>query len=749
MKLNRFLLLGIFLLAVMLLGSVSAADNATGDSIKLDEKTIGLETEDATFYSVDESGIDADSEISLDDSILNPIKESDYNCGELKNANDDEFVISENESEATKITPKLAVTPSAQTYKYGADVTLTVSLTDNEDVGISGVVTVIIDNADYLVNVSNGRGTLTISGLENGTYNVLAMFNGTEEYENVTNSDAQFIVNKSKRVTADVVVENATYGNPAVLKITNFCDVDGKKLSAYGGYQIVGPVTPYGSMFVSKGKATVNLNNLPAGNYSIYIVFGNNIGGDYEFDNYIINFTVFEAPVILSANATEYYYKSTGFLNVKVTDYKNNAISGKINVTIDNQTYVSDVTITNGEVNVTLDGFSAGEHLAEVTFNADNYELTHVATGFNVVPKIATNLAADNLVMGYKDGSFWAVTLTDGNNNPISRVVIKITVVGKFYSRITDDNGVASLPINLAPGIYDISADYEGNEDYANAFINRTVTVTKAIAILSAENIVMTYKDGSALLVTLTDSNGSPIADVIVKIDVGKEYGIKTNGSGIAKLPINLAPGNYTVSTSFNTPKYEAESITSLVTVNKATPILTGSDLVAEYKGGSKYNVTLTDENGNALSNCVVKITVLGKTYNIKTDSKGVASLPINLAVGNYTVSAEFEGNSKLAPVEIINTISVVKPEIAIIANDINMTYKDGTCYNVQLVDKNGNPYAIAGEIVKITILGKTYECKTNAQGIASLPINLVSGTYTIIAEYGGKEISNSITVNK
>ena len=179
------------------------------------------------------------------------------------------------------------------------------------------------------------------------------------------------------------------------------------------------------------------------------------------------------------------------------------------------------------------------------------------------------------------------------------------------------------------------------------------------------------------------------------------------------------------------------------------TAIHEKADLVAEYRSGSKYNVTLTDENGNALSNCVVKITVLGKTYNIKTDSKGVASLPINLAVGNYTVSAEFGGNSKLAPVEIINIISVVKPEIAIVANDINMTYKDGTCYDVQLIDRNGNPYAIAGEIVKMTIKGKTYVCKTNGHGIASLPINLGSGTYSIIAEYGGKVISNSITVNK
>ena len=743
MKLNRFLLMGIFLLAVMLVGCVSAADNATADSIKLDGDNIGLDSDE--FSSVDEMGIGDDS-VEDSNAISSSIETSD--SMKLKNANDD-FVISENESEETKITPSLTVTPSAQTYKYGADVTLTVGLKDDEDVGISGEVTVIVDNTDYLVNVSNGRGSLTISGLENGTYDVLAIFNATEKYESVINSDAQFIVNKSRRVTADVVVENATYGNPAVLKITNLCDVDGKKLSAFGGFQIVGPSTPYGSFSVSRGKATVNLKDLPAGNYSIYIVFGNNIGGNYEFDNYIVNFTIFEAPVILSANADEYDYGSSGCLNVKVTDTKNKAISGKINVTIDNETYAFDVAVTNGEVNVTLDGLSAGEHSAEITFKADNYEFTNVTTGFFVVPKIITNLKADNLVMCYKNGSSWTVTLTDSNNNVISGVVVKIAVAGKVYCRITDVNGVASLPINLGPGVYDISASYEGNDDYANAFINRTVTVTKAIAILSAENIVMTYRDDSALLVSLTDSNGSPIAGVSVNMGIGKEYGIKTNASGIAKLPINLSPGNYTVTISFNSSKYEAESITLLVTVNKANPILTGSDLVAEYKGGSKYNVTLTDQDGNAMSNCVVKITVLGKTYNRKTDANGVASLPINLAVGNYTISAKFDGNSKLAPVEITSTVVVVKPEITIVANDINMTYKDGTSYDVQLIDGNGNPRAIAGEIVKITVMGKTYSCKTNAEGIASLPINLACGTYSIVAEYDGKEICNNITVNK
>ena len=86
---------------------------------------------------------------------------------------------------------------------------------------------------------------------------------------------------------------------------------------------------------------------------------------------------------------------------------------------------------------------------------------------------------------------------------------------------------------------------------------------------------------------------------------------------------------------------------------------------------------------------------------------------------------------------------------MSIVAEDVNMFYKDGTSYDVQLADGEGNPVAMAGEIIKITINGKTYDRKTNSEGIATLPINLMAGTYTITAEYDGNTISNTVTVNK
>ena len=66
--------------------------------------------------------------------------------------------------------------------------------------------------------------------------------------------------------------------------------------------------------------------------------------------------------------------------------------------------------------------------------------------------------------MSYKDGSAWTVTLTDANGNAISGVNIAVGIKGATYSVKTDADGVAKLPVNLAPGTYDINATFGGNK---------------------------------------------------------------------------------------------------------------------------------------------------------------------------------------------------------------------------------------------------------------------------------------------
>ena len=364
--------------------------------------------------------------------------------------------------------------------------------------------------------------------------------------------------------------------------------------------------------------------------------------------------------------------------------------------------------------------------------------------------KPVANLNADNLVMSYKDGSTWTVTLTDANNNPIYGAIVKVGINGKVYDKVTDSDGAVSLAIGLAPGNYTVNATFDSTNDYVGAFTTANITVGPAESILSADNLVMAYKDGSAWAVTLTDADNNPISGVNLGIGIkGKVYTIKTDADGIAKLPVNLAAGTYDINATFAGNKYySAAFVNATVTVEKAVATLTASDLEMSYKDGSAWEVTLADANGNVLSGASVTFGIKGSTYNVKTDENGVAKLPINLAVGEYPVTATLN-NPNFEAEAIENTVTVKDLEADITANDVNMTYKDGTAYEVQLVDGEGNNVAVANIVVKITIKGSTYNIKTDANGVAKLPINLAAGTYDISAEYNGKEITNRIVVNK
>ncbi len=394
--------------------------------------------------------------------------------------------------------------------------------------------------------------------------------------------------------------------------------------------------------------------------------------------------------------------------------------------------------------------YDEGTYLVTVFYPGDdNYKNATSNVVKVVVGTPKSSLTANDLSMTYKDGSAWEVTLTDDEGNAVSNSIVEMGIKGKVYKVKTDADGVAKLPINLMPGTYGVNATFNGNENIQGSFVNSTVTVNKGEATLSASDLEMTYKDGSAWTVSLTDAKGNAISGSNVAFGInGKTYNIKTDAMGVAKLTINLMSGTYEVNASFSNSLYDAEIVKASITVNKAVAALSASDLVMSYKDGGAWAVTLTNDKGKVLSGVIVTFKIKSATYNIKTDENGVAKLPINLIIGKYDITASVD-NPNYVVDAIANTVTVTDYNAGITANDINMTYKDGTSYDVQVVDGKGNNISVAYLVVKITIKGTSYNVKTDANGIAKLPINLAPGTYDISAEYNGKEITNTVVVNK
>ena len=96
----------------------------------------------------------------------------------------------------------------------------------------------------------------------------------------------------------------------------------------------------------------------------------------------------------------------------------------------------------------------------------------------------------------------------------------------------------------MHPGDFIITAEYQGS---------RVSNNIKVLPVLSASDISMKYRDGTQFKANLVDSQGKPYAGQSVTFNVnGVFYNRMTDSNGQAKLNINLMPGEYIITSSYN-----------------------------------------------------------------------------------------------------------------------------------------------------------------------------------------------------
>ena len=195
-------------------------------------------------------------------------------------------------------------------------------------------------------------------------------------------------------------------------------------------------------------------------------------------------------------------------------------------------------------------------------------------------------------------------------------------------------------------------------------------------------------------------------------------------------MTINLGPGNYAVKTTFN-----GTTVENTITV---LPTLIGEDLVKYYRNASQFDITLINGEGNPVAGVNITMNINGVFYNRTTNENGTARLNINLPPGMYILTA----TDPLTGLMMSYNITVLP---TLNATDLEMTYKDGSTFNVTVLDGQGKPLANAA--VKFNINGVFYTKHTDSKGIAKLNINLMAGEYIITSEYDGLRIANTIII--
>ena len=607
---------------------------------------------------------------------------------------------------------------------YGNGFVIEATLTGVNSAPLSGNVIVTVNGKEYTVKVTDGKGIATGDRLAAGTYAFAAAWAGDDNY-NIVTENGDFKVNKVDSAI-DVAVDTIDFGEDAVISVKLASDATGEVVITVNGEDYTAAI--------ENGVASVTVSDLKADDYTVEVKYAgdnnyNEAAGSAEFSvlkitpemDVVVDGTVFgedlTIDVSLPADAT-----------------------GEVVITVNGEDYTA--AIENGVASVTVSGLEAGDYTVSVKYAGDdNYNAAEVTKGVNVA-KAQPVLGVVIADVDYGNGFVIEATLTGVNSAPLSGNVI-VTVNGKEYTvKVTDGKGIATGD-RLAAGTYAFAAAWAGDDNYNIVTENGDFKVNKidSSVVVNVNNI----KVGEELTITVnvpSDATG----DVTVSVD-GKEYNVAIENGKAVKTISGLKADDYTV-----TVKYAGDNNYNEATADAEFSVSKISDYnmdisVPEIKEGVNSTISIDlpkDATGT------VSVEIDGKKYTANVIDGTANVIVSGLSAGDYNITTVYSGDAKYDSMTKKGNVTVIpNVNVNLDVSDVEMFYHDGTRLIAKLTDFQGKP--IVNATIYFSINGVTYAKTTDANGTASMGLNLDSNVYPVIVTYNGSafysKISKNITV--
>ena len=651
------------------------------------------------------------------------LEAGDYTVA-VKYAGDDNY----NAAEVTKGVNVAKANPALNviidSVDYGNVFTINAVLTGVNNAPLDTNIIVTVNGKNYIVAIVNGKGTFHADKLAAGSYNFNARFAGSNNYNEVSDS-GKFNVYKVDSAIG-ITVKDINVGEDAVITVKLFSDATGELTVTVNGKDYTANVV--------NGRATVSVSDLKAGNYDVVAKYS----GDNNYNAAVAtsSFTVSKVDSTMDVTVNDIVFGGDLIVDAVLPD----DATGEVVITVNGVDY--HVAIENGKATGTISGLAAGDYTVAIKYVGDDkYIGVEVAENVNVA-KAQPVLGVVIADVDYGNGFVIEATLTGVNGAPLSGNVI-VTVAGKEYTvKVTDGKGIATGD-KLAAGTYAFAAAWAGDDNYNIVTENGDFKVNKIDSSVAVN--VNNIKVGEELTITVNvpfDATG----DVTVSVD-GKEYNVAIENGKAVKTIADLKANDYTVTVKYSGDNnYNANQNTTEFTVSKISDY-NMNITVPEFKEGvnSTINVVLPkDATGT------VTVEIGGKNYTANV-TDGVANVIIpGLGVGDYNITTTYSGDAKYDLMTKKGNITVIpNVDVNLDVDDVVMVYHDGTRLVAKLTDYQGKP--IVNATIYFNINGVNYARTTDANGTASIALNLESGAYPVIVAYNGSasysKISKNITV--
>jgi len=443
---------------------------------------------------------------------------------------DGNYKYTEGENTTTLTVAKMssAVNVTANNIKFGEEAVINIAV---PNVSL-GVATVVVNGKSYNVAIVDEKGVLNIYNLAAGDYNVDVTYLGDNKYLSSTNA-ANFTVSKVSDYNMTVDIADIVKGENATITVTIPEDGTGSVIVTINGTDYKGTVI--------KGIAKVIIPDLDEGTYKVVTFYT----GDNKYDSMIVNGTITvnkNTITTLIMNDVVKYFKGSQKLTAKLVDAIGNPIANAtVYFTINGKVYAK-ITDENGMASMGI-GLVPNEYKVSAVFNGTK---DHDKSTANATVTVKSTILGNDTTLYFLNGTKYVAKFLDSDGKALTNTTVKFNINGVFYTRVTDENGMASLNIRLDPKLYIITAyNPVTGEQRANE-----VTVLPRII---AEDLSMKYLDGSSFNATLVDGQGKAVAGVNITFNVnGVFYHKTTDANGVARLNIRLMPGDYIITSTYD-----------------------------------------------------------------------------------------------------------------------------------------------------------------------------------------------------
>ncbi len=388
-----------------------------------------------------------------------------------------------------------------------------------------------------------------------------------------------------------------------------------------------------------------------------------NSGGSSGLD--IINSTFTNNNAEWSGGALYSFYGD--YVSIKNSTFENNKGGAADLNGVD--TYITDSTFTsNSGGGVSFRGCDWSPELSITSSrfqkNRGNYagalEIDYgiYADPGTVIKNKKANLKNNIFIANY--GRAYGAVYISGNLNMTNTTFENNT--GDLAGSLTIDSGNVCLKKSIFSNNSYANIMFRLYQDYTGAVLPGKLTIDKStykksitlddnltsikLIKASSSNVNTFYNSGAPITVKLTNKNTKkPVAGYVLLKIGSKGYTVESNSKGIATFRlagVNVGT-HYVTITSRNTGYYlPIESSKIKVVIKKASTSIKAPKVTAKYKKSKYFKITVKS-NKKIVKSLKLKVKVYTgkkyKTYNLKTNKKGIAALNTKkLKIGKHRV---------------------------------------------------------------------------------------------------------------